>query len=72
MLQKGVQYSSDSGICARIRIIYFIGKKELQDRRFITIPYLLCNFPKYPLVQIETVVHEIWIFIPYISNYLQG
>ena len=37
----------------------FIGKKELQDRRFITTPYLLCNFPKYPLVQIETVVHEI-------------
>jgi len=29
MLQKGVQYSSDSGICARIRIIYFDGKEKI-------------------------------------------
>lgn len=59
MLQKEYNIRQIPGFVQGFRIIYFIGKKELQDRRFITTPYLLCNFPKYPLVQIETVVHEI-------------
>ena len=59
MLQKEYNIRQIPGFVQGFGLFILMGKKKLQDRRFITIPYLLCNFPKYPLVQIETVVHEI-------------
>ena len=49
-----------------LTVLFFI------KNNLIVIPDLLYGFPKYPLVQIETVAHEIWFYTPYFSNYPQG
>ena len=49
-----------------------VSGRSLLKINLIVIPCLLYGFSKYPLVWIETVVHEIGISTPYILNYPQG
>ncbi len=45
---------------------------KISKTRLIVTPGLLYSFPKYPLVQIETVAHKIRFSTPSISNYPCG
>ena len=49
-----------------------VSGRSLLKINLIVIPCLLYGFSKYPLVWIETVVHEIGISTLYILNYPQG